>query len=235
MSKLRKVILAGLLLAASIVLNRFLSIKTPIVQISFTFIPTILTAMFLGTGWSVLVCGLADLLGALLFPFGAFFPGYTFTAIVTGLIYGLFLNKAYKKSGKQFLWRLALSCVLVSLICNLGLNTLWTWYLTKKAIVVILPTRLIKEAILLVIKILVMQGLHLTFMKSGAYKNLFKEQLEIKDENNENDKPSESDEIAENKLSETKSETNLAKTKKTKKKPEKVNKPVTSDVGGKDD
>lgn len=232
MSKLRKVILAGLLLAASIVLNRFLSIKTPIVQISFTFIPSILTAMLLGTGWSVLVSGLADLLGALLFPFGAFFPGYTFTAVVSGLIYGLLLNKAYKKNGKQFLWRLVLACFLVSLLCNAGLNTLWTWYTMKKAIAVILPTRLIKESILLVIKILVMQGLHMTFLKTGVYKKLFKEQSQQDDtDTSESEKPA-----GENKQIEENNSEKNAKNKQNKQKNiKKLTKTVVADDGGKHD
>ena len=230
MTKLRKVILAGILLAASIVLNRFLSIKTPIVQISFTFIPLILSAMLLGPGWSIFVSGMADLLGALLFPFGAFFPGYTFTAIVTGLIYGLILNKTYKKSGKQFLWRLALACVLVSLICNMGLNTLWVWYTTKNAALVFVPTRIIKELILLPIKILVMEGLHLSFIKTGAYKTLFKNELEQSQEENE---------VADEKVTETeplKDEPKEAaeKPKKSKNKKTKNLKDQTN-VGGEND
>lgn len=178
MTKLRKIILAGLLLAASIVCGKFLAIQTPIVTIKTSFIPNILAAMLLGPWWTVLISGLADLLGALMFPSGAFFPGYTLTALISGLIYGLLLRKTYKKSGKSFLWRLALACLLVSVVCNLGLNTLWTYVITKKAIVVLAPTRLIKEAIVLPIKIIVMQGLHMIFIKSGAYKKLFKTELE---------------------------------------------------------
>ncbi len=196
MTKLRKIIIAGLLLAAAIVLSRFLSIRTPIVTISFSFIPIMLSAMLLGPWWTILISGLNDLLGALMFPTGAYFVGYTVTALVSGLIYGLLLNKAYKRNNKQFIWRLALACVLVSIICNLGLNTLWTWVVTKKAIAILAPTRLIKEAILLPIKILVMQGLHFAFIKSNTYKRLFKNQLESLQEENDKleDKPEKSSE-----------------------------------------
>lgn len=206
MSKLRKIILAGLLLAASIVLGRFLSIRTPIVTIGFSFVATILSAMLLGPAWTVLISGLSDILGALMFPTGAYFPGYTLTAVTTGLIYGLFLNKAYKRSGKSFLWRLVVACVLVSVFCNLGLNTLWIWITTKKAIVAILPTRLIKEPILIVVKIVIMQALHLMFMKSGVYKRLFKNALETEQtENDNNDEKKESS--ASNESAEAQTET----------------------------
>ncbi len=178
MTKLRKIILAGLLVAASIVLGRFLSIRTPIVTIGFSFIPTILSAMLLGPWWTILVSGLSDFLGAIMFPSGPYFVGYTITSLVSGIIYGFILNKTHKKSGKQFIWRLVVACVLVSLICNLGLNTFWIWYTTKGAIVLIAPTRLIKEAILLPIKIVIMQGLHLIFIKTKAYNKLFKNEFE---------------------------------------------------------
>ncbi len=232
MTKLRKIILAGLLLAASIVLNRFLSIRTPIVTIGFSFIPTILLAMLLGPAWTVFVNGLADLLGALLFPTGAFFPGYTFTAIVSGLIYGLLLNKAYKKTGMQFLWRLVLACFLVSVICNLGLNTLWTWYITKKAVVVLAPTRLIKEAILLPIKIVIIQGIHMIFLKSGAYKKLFRSVLEKETEESSEIENTKNAEIIENKPEENKEIADEKAEVKKNKKNKKPNK-ETSDTSEK--
>lgn len=174
MNKLRKTILAALLLAAEIVLNRFLSIRTPIVTIGFSFIPMILTAMLLGPVYCVVNSVLADLIGALLFPSGAFFPGYTFTALMMGLIHGLLLNKSYKKSIKQFTLRVIISCVLVSLICSAGLNTLWVWVTTKKAAFAIIPTRLLKELIMLPLKVIIMVGLHTSFLKLKVYDKLIK-------------------------------------------------------------
>ncbi len=47
MSKLKKIVLSALLLALLIVLSRFLSIKTPLLVISFSFIPIMLSAMLL--------------------------------------------------------------------------------------------------------------------------------------------------------------------------------------------
>ena len=50
-----------------------------------------LSAIILGPKYSTVLAGLADLIGALLFPFGSFFIGYTISALLTGLVYGLFL------------------------------------------------------------------------------------------------------------------------------------------------
>lgn len=184
MTKLRKIILAALLLAAEIVLNRFLSIRTPIVTIGFSFIPMILNAMLLGPVYCTIISGLADLIGALLFPSGAFFPGYTFTALVMGLIYGLILNKSYKKTVKQFTVRIIIACLLVSVLCSVGLNTLWTWYTTKKAAVAIIPTRLVKELIMIPLRVVIMVGMHASFLKFKTYDKLFKTELQEAEESN---------------------------------------------------
>ena len=96
MSRNKKIILAAILLAMLIILSRFLSIKTPILKISFAFIPTLLCAIWLGPKWSVLLNVLGDVIGATLFPTGPYFVGYTISTAIAGLIYGLIL---YKKEG----------------------------------------------------------------------------------------------------------------------------------------
>ena len=169
MSKLKKVILAGLLLAAAIVFNRFLSIKTPIVVISFGFIPKIIIATMFGPWWSMLLFGLADLIGALLFPFGAYFVGYTASAVISGFIYGIFLHRKKKIPAKTYLWKLIVACLLSNLICNLLLNSVWIYVTTKKAISVILPTRIVKELVTVPIYVAIMFGMHVFFEKYKVY------------------------------------------------------------------
>lgn len=178
MSKTKKIILAGLLLATTIILNRFLSIKTPIVVISFAFIPIMLSGMLLGPMWTMLIAGLADLIGALLFPFGAYFVGYTISSTLSGLIYGLFLQRKYNKTNKKLLLNLIISSLIVLIICNGILNSVWIYITTKKAIAVILPTRLLKQTIMLPINVIVMFSLNLGLEKMGAYKKLFDAEIE---------------------------------------------------------
>ena len=91
MSKIKKIALAALLLALEIILSRFLSIKTPILVISFGFLPIMFSAILLGPKFSFLIAILADLIGALLFPFGEYFVGFTIIQGLTGLVYGIFL------------------------------------------------------------------------------------------------------------------------------------------------
>ena len=109
-----------------IVLSRFLSIKTPILKISFAFVPTMLCATYLGWKWSVLINILGDLVGALLFPTGPYFVGYTVTTAIAGLIYGILLYKSTPIAipEQKFIFKTIAAVVLVTLIVKMGLNTL---------------------------------------------------------------------------------------------------------------
>ena len=62
MSKNKKIILSAIFLALLIILSRILSIKTPVVKISFAFIPTMLCAIWLGPKWTVLVNVFGDII-----------------------------------------------------------------------------------------------------------------------------------------------------------------------------
>lgn len=189
MSNLKKVIIAALMLAATIVLSRFLSVKTPIIVISFSYIPIMLCAILLGPWWTMLVAGLADLIGALLFPFGAYFVGYTISATLSGFIYGIFLRYKKDMSYKKFLLMLSISTLLVIAICNGLLNSLWIYITTKKALIAILPTRLVKELVMLPIQIVTIFFLHLGFKKMGMYDRLFNKNIEV-EEVDADEKPS---------------------------------------------
>lgn len=158
MSRNKKIILSALLLATSIILSRFLSIRTPIVTIGFSFVPLMLSAIWLGPKWTVLMAVLGDLIGATLFPSGAFFIGYTITAAVTALIYGLLLYKKEENTftEKAFIIRIILSSILVTVIGNMLLNTLWLNITTGKAFMVLMSARIVKELIMIPIKVVVM-------------------------------------------------------------------------------
>ena len=150
MKKIRKIIISALLLAAAIVINRFLSINTSILSIGFTFVPLMLAGIILGPKYSIIIAGLADLIGALLFPFGTYFVGYTISALLTGLVYGLFLHqKGVFVVNKKFIIRLIIAILIVCVFINGGLNTLWLIMTSSKATIAILPTRIVKQLIMI--------------------------------------------------------------------------------------
>lgn len=156
MSKNKKIILSALLLALLIILSRFLSIKTPIVTVSFAFVPTMLCAIWLGPKWTVLINVLGDLIGATLFPFGSFFIGYTISTAIAGLIYGLLLYKKEEDTytEKQFVIRVILASILVTVVTNIGLNTLWLSITTGKAFMVLIASRIVKELVMIPVKVI---------------------------------------------------------------------------------
>ena len=150
MKKIRKIIISALLLAAAIVINRFLSINTSILSIGFTFVPLMLAGIILGWKYSLTIAGLADLIGALLFPFGTYFVGYTISSVLTGLVYGLLM---YQKSvfivNKKFMIKTLIAILIVCIVINGGLNTMWLLMTSSKATIAILPTRIIKQLIMI--------------------------------------------------------------------------------------
>ena len=83
----------AMLTALEIVLSRFLSLNAWNIKIGFNFVPVVAAAILYGPIGAGLVAALGDFLGALLFPIGTYFPGFTLTAFLTGCVYGFFLYK----------------------------------------------------------------------------------------------------------------------------------------------
>ncbi len=156
MSKIKKIIFVSMMLACNIVLSRFFSIKTPFLVVSFSFVPLLLTAYILGYKSAIFVGLFGDLIGALLFPMGAYFPGFTVSGALMGLVYGtvLYNKKPYK--GKGLIIRLIISSVISCLLISGALNTFWLYIISKKAFLVLLPTRLIKELIMIPVQVITM-------------------------------------------------------------------------------
>ena len=73
----QKLVILGVLVAMEVVLSRFVSISTWNMKIGFAFIPVAAAAILLGPVEAAVCGGLADFLGATLFPIGTYFPGFT--------------------------------------------------------------------------------------------------------------------------------------------------------------
>ena len=78
---------------------------------------------------------------------GAYFPGYTLTAITAGLFWGLWL---YPR--KVSVWRAVGAKACINLFCNIGLNTLWLTITGGKAMGALLALRVPKNLIMLPIE-----------------------------------------------------------------------------------
>ncbi|MBQ9826823.1 MAG: folate family ECF transporter S component [Firmicutes bacterium] len=116
----------AMLLALEIVLSRFLSIQTPITRIGFGFVPLVLAGILFGPVPAAIVAVLADLLGALLFPTGPYYPPLTITSLLVGLTYGFFLYKVSfdKKTASDWV-RIVLCAVVRQGVWALLLQSYW--------------------------------------------------------------------------------------------------------------
>lgn len=148
MKTTRTLVFMALFIALQVILTRFLSIQTPILRIGFSFIPVALCSIILGPALGGITAGIADIVGMMIFPPSAYFPGFTLSALLSGAIYGLVL---YKKPNT--ILRVAISVLLVTIIVDLGLNTWWLTMITGKAASVLIYPRLIKSAIMFPIQV----------------------------------------------------------------------------------
>ena len=86
---------------------------------------------------------------------------------MSAAIYGFILYKKEPDSynDKQLLLRLIIATVLVAIVVNMGLNTLWTSITTGKAFWALLVTRIVKQLIMIPIHVIVIFALEKALRK----------------------------------------------------------------------
>ena len=130
----KQICVLALLTAAGVVLGRLVPvINLWNTKIEFAFVAVMLAACISGPVGGAVVGALVDFIGAILMPTGAYFPGFTVTAAITGLVFGLLSTQ---------------------LVCGLLLNTLFISILYTKAFTALLATRAIQFVIMSVVEIL---------------------------------------------------------------------------------
>lgn len=159
MNKSKKKLLCALFIASCVVLGRILSIRTSIITIGFSFVPIMLGAIILGPKYSTFIATISDIIGSLLFPTGSYFFGFTITAFLTGLTYGLILYRKEFKVDKNFIIRLIISTIIVTCLYNGVLNTVWIIIINKSASKIVIPIRIVKQLIMAPIKIITISSL----------------------------------------------------------------------------
>lgn len=139
----RTIAYLSVLLAMEIILSRFCSFSVWNMKIGLNFVPVVVAALWFGPLSAGAVAALGDFLGAVLFPIGPYFPGFTATALLTGVVWGLFLHK------NAATVRVVLAVLVNQLVLSLLLNTLWISVLYGSPYLPLLVTRLVQCAILI--------------------------------------------------------------------------------------
>lgn len=140
----RNIVAMGLMAALYAALY---AMKIPIAvesRVSLTFIPVAVSGYLMGIPAGILVGGIGDLLSCLLFPSGPYYPGFTVSSMLVGAIYGVFFMG---KREKNIRMRVIGATVVITVLVNMLINTLWLSQLYEKAYFVFLISRSIKNLI----------------------------------------------------------------------------------------
>lgn len=164
----RHLTLAAMLTALEVILGK-MSVGNPtVLKVSLGFIATALVGYCLGPWLGGMVMIVNDLISNTILNTGGgmFFPGYTFSAFITGVIAGLFLYNQRVTWQRIFIYEL---CQIA--VTNVFFNTLWIYVMslsshsTGQSFMALLAIRLPKEIISWPIEGLIVLALLKAFSK----------------------------------------------------------------------
>lgn len=144
LKNVRNLIIASLLITIHLVLDLFTIQLLPTLHISFKFLASATIGMLFGPVVGGMCGGVSDIINYILNPKGTFFPGFTISAIVAGLIYGLLLYKQEITIKRCFF-----TVTSIILIVDIILNTYWLSILYKNAFLVLFIPRLVKNLLMI--------------------------------------------------------------------------------------
>ena len=113
----------------------------------------------------------------MLFPFGPYFPGFTISSGLMGLVYGLFLYKKPQKKEKdiKYILKLIISSIIVLFGIKIFLESAFLNILYGKAYFAVVTSRLVTQSIMLPIQVITIFLLEKS-LRPFALKYLYKEE-----------------------------------------------------------
>ncbi len=167
----KTLVLASFFVGINIVLSRVGAIMlfNSSVRLSFGNIPLILSGLLLGPAAGLMTGVVSDILGFLINSHGgAYHPGFTVSAGLTGLIPGLIMVWSVRHGKSRYsLTNVILSNVLVYLLISGFLNTVWLTHLLGTGFWVLFPARLASHGIVTVINTALAYALMKSFQRSN--------------------------------------------------------------------
>ena len=146
--KPQTLVVTAMMIAMNIALSCVHVYLTPQMRVGFGFLTNAITGMLYGPVVAATAGAVGDVLSYLIRPDGAYFPGFTITAALGGLIYGFLL---YRRP--MTLPRAIVAKSSISLLLNVLLNTFWMVVLYGKSFTALFPVRLTKNLMLLPVEI----------------------------------------------------------------------------------
>lgn len=147
----RYLAIMAFLIAMRLVLDHFRLPISENLNIMFTFVPTAVEAMIVGPGAAMISGFAADMLTGTLSAYGPFFPGYTLSKILGGLILGLAFYRT------RITWRrILIGKGIINYLVNVCLGSLWSSILYSKGFLFYASASLIKNTILLPVEVVIL-------------------------------------------------------------------------------
>lgn len=146
-----KIVFTAVLIALNVVFERFLTFQIESNHYSLSVITVAFAAVFLGIPYAAAVAGVGDIVGALIFPVGPYFPGFTLSNILAAFCIAFFIKK------RVTIWRAAVGVIIDKILITLILNSIFISILYKggiDAFPAYLITRIPQAAIMTVIETL---------------------------------------------------------------------------------
>ncbi len=165
----KTLVLAAIFVAMNIILTRVGAIMLFGGSIRFSFgnIPVILSGIILGPAAGAMTGAVGDLLGVFINSHGgAFHPGFTLSAVLTGMLPGLVVKISSVK--KLSLFNIVVSNVAILIIVSICLNTYWISQLQGNAYLVLLPARVAASIVITGLNILITYPLVKSLEKTGV-------------------------------------------------------------------
>ncbi len=141
----------SLLVALYVVLSFFTIYITKELRFSLTFMPVAWASAIMGPIAGGITGAFGDILSWVIKPAGPYFPGFTISGFISGIIYGVFL---YKKD--LTLTRVFFAAVSMVLLVEVGLNTVWIMILYGSPFKVLIFGRLFKALFTIPVQMLVL-------------------------------------------------------------------------------
>jgi ECF transporter S component (folate family) len=158
---------AAMFAAISVVLGYFTIVLGDYIKIGFATVANQFVYFLFGPVVGAFFGGALDILKYLIKPTGPYFPGFTISAAIGGLLYGAVL---YKRPIS--LKRILAAELLVSIVCNMLLGTYWLTVMYGKGFFAILPMRVFKNLIMWPINSMIFYTIGKTLEASGIFRLL---------------------------------------------------------------
>ncbi len=140
LKKPRSLALCAMLAALHIILNQFTIQVSAYLEIGFDFLALAAAAYLCGPWMAGLTGAVSDILGYLLRPNGAYFPGFTLSSILMGIVYGLWYYRKPVQLGRVLAAQLS-----TVVLFNFFLTPLWLHIMYGQAFTVLTTMRLLKN------------------------------------------------------------------------------------------